>query len=109
MVVANLAHLDKLDPAAKVVDDFLVALGRPPLNSYIMFSAGADDPIRHSPPCQFADGGETRALGLGEMNVAAELSWLKVYTQPPIEKIHECVEIMACHLAAAVYQRSITS
>src|SRR6516162_6030031 len=108
MVVANLAHLYKLNPSAKMVDDLLVALGRPPLNREVMLATGRHQPVRHILPYQLTEGRGSQAFFGGEMNVAAKLSGLELQPKPLVEKIHEGVQVMARYLAAAVHQRCVT-
>src|SRR5271166_243433 len=107
MVVADLADLHELNAAPEMVDDALVALGRPPLDGNVMFAAGGHQPVGGILPGQLANRRRSGSFRLREMNVSAELRGLKLQAEPAVEVIQESVQVVARDATAAMYQRCV--
>lgn len=104
MKMPDSADLNKLNFAAEMVDDVLIALSTPPLNSNIVFTARSDDPERKVDAGEFMDLREPGFLLRGEMNVSVESGRLDGQLKPFVEKGNKTVECVIRTRVAVVYE-----
>src|SRR5437660_11338308 len=94
MIVAFLAHLHKLDPAAKMVHDGLITLDIPPFDRHVVLAAGGDYPEQSVLSGQFMHLRKPRFLQRRHVNVAFEHSPRDPEAKPISHAITDTVNVM---------------
>ena len=107
MVVAFLAHLHKLDPAAKMVHDGLITLDIPPFDRHVVLAAGGDYPEWSVFSGQFLHLRIPRFLQRRNVNVAFERSGCDPEAKSIVQPMSETVKVMIRRLVASVDQRTL--
>ena len=107
-MVVVLAHLHEVEPALEVIDDLLVAGGRPPLDGVVVLAARGEEPearraALHGPPPSRT----TRALPRREVHVALEQRGLDLQAQHVVQVLDEAVDEVVGRGVAAIDQRVV--
>ena len=72
MEVLNGSNLNELNPSCEVIDNRLITIDIPPLDRYVTFAAGADQPERDLSSNQLSDLGRRRFFCVRQMYLTLE-------------------------------------
>ena len=93
MMVAVLAHLDEVEAALEVVDDLLIARGRPPLDGVVELASRGEQPVSAARgPCASSTRWNQSLSSCGEVHVSLELRGLDGEPERVVQVLDEAME-----------------